>query len=165
MPSSGASCYAHRPDHVASLAIEERVSTGELRNADRHDRLALARYSGIAYEPALKTRSHRLRRPPADAGGRRLTQLAQREGWAPHATSLFKGGTASVSSWPPEVVLFSKALCEERWMAEEPLRQSASGAERRSAFSGELVDRLGIGVDAGANANAPSSLSGRPATG
>ncbi len=32
-------------------------------------------------------------------------------------------------------------------------------------LGGELVDRLGIGVDAGANANAPSSLSGRPATG
>lgn len=31
-------------------------------------------------------------------------------------------------------------------------------------LGGELVDRLGIGVDTGANANAPSSLSGRPAT-
>jgi uncharacterized membrane protein len=31
-------------------------------------------------------------------------------------------------------------------------------------LGGELVDRLGIGVDPGANANAPSSLSGRPAT-
>jgi uncharacterized membrane protein len=30
-------------------------------------------------------------------------------------------------------------------------------------LGGELVDRLGIGVDEGANANAPSSLSGRPA--
>jgi len=30
-------------------------------------------------------------------------------------------------------------------------------------LGGELVDRLGIGVDAGAHANAPSSLSGRPA--
>jgi uncharacterized membrane protein len=30
-------------------------------------------------------------------------------------------------------------------------------------LGGELVDRLGIGVDAGANPNAPSSLSGRPA--
>ena len=30
-------------------------------------------------------------------------------------------------------------------------------------LGGELVDRLGIGVDAGANANAPSSLSGSPA--
>jgi uncharacterized membrane protein len=31
-------------------------------------------------------------------------------------------------------------------------------------LGGELVDRLGIGVDNGAHANAPSSLSGRPAT-
>ena len=30
-------------------------------------------------------------------------------------------------------------------------------------LGGELVDRLGIGVDEGANPNAPSSLSGRPA--
>ncbi len=30
-------------------------------------------------------------------------------------------------------------------------------------LGGELVDRLGIGVDDGANPNAPSSLSGRPA--
>ena len=32
-------------------------------------------------------------------------------------------------------------------------------------LGGELVDRLGIGVDTGANVNAPSSLSGRPARG
>lgn len=31
-------------------------------------------------------------------------------------------------------------------------------------LGGELVDRLGIGVSEGANLNAPSSLSGRPAT-
>jgi len=30
-------------------------------------------------------------------------------------------------------------------------------------LGGELVDRLGVGVDKGANVNAPSSLSGRPA--
>ena len=30
-------------------------------------------------------------------------------------------------------------------------------------LGGALVDRLGIGVDPGANANAPSALSGRPA--
>jgi uncharacterized membrane protein len=30
-------------------------------------------------------------------------------------------------------------------------------------FGGELVDRLGVGVDPGANLNAPSSLSGQPA--
>ncbi len=30
-------------------------------------------------------------------------------------------------------------------------------------LGGELVDRLGVGVDDGANANAPSSLSGQPA--
>ena len=29
-------------------------------------------------------------------------------------------------------------------------------------LGGELVDRLGVGVDEGANLNAPSSLSGRP---
>ena len=31
-------------------------------------------------------------------------------------------------------------------------------------LGGELVDRMGVGVDEGANVNAPSSLSGRPAT-
>jgi uncharacterized membrane protein len=31
-------------------------------------------------------------------------------------------------------------------------------------LGGELVDRLGVGVDTGAHVNAPSSLSGRPAT-
>ena len=31
-------------------------------------------------------------------------------------------------------------------------------------LGGELVDRLGIGVDKGANPNAPNSLSGRPAS-
>ena len=31
-------------------------------------------------------------------------------------------------------------------------------------LGGELVDRLGVGVDSGAHLNAPSSLSGRPAT-
>jgi uncharacterized membrane protein len=31
-------------------------------------------------------------------------------------------------------------------------------------LGGELVDRLGVGVDHGAHLNAPSSLSGRPAT-
>jgi hypothetical protein len=30
-------------------------------------------------------------------------------------------------------------------------------------LGGELVDRLGVGVDDGANLDAPSSLSGRPA--
>jgi uncharacterized membrane protein len=32
-------------------------------------------------------------------------------------------------------------------------------------LGGELVDRLGVGVDPGANLNAPSSLSGQPASG
>jgi uncharacterized membrane protein len=32
-------------------------------------------------------------------------------------------------------------------------------------LGGELVDRLGVGVDPGANLDAPSSLSGRPAAG
>jgi hypothetical protein len=32
-------------------------------------------------------------------------------------------------------------------------------------LGGELVDRLSIGVDEGAHPNAPSSLSGRPASG
>jgi uncharacterized membrane protein len=31
-------------------------------------------------------------------------------------------------------------------------------------LGGELVDRLGVGIDQGAHLNAPSSLSGRPAT-
>lgn len=31
-------------------------------------------------------------------------------------------------------------------------------------LGGELVDRLGVGVDRGANLDAPSSLSGRPAS-
>jgi hypothetical protein len=30
-------------------------------------------------------------------------------------------------------------------------------------LGGELVERLGVGVDAGANLDAPSSLSGKPA--
>ena len=30
-------------------------------------------------------------------------------------------------------------------------------------LGGELVDRLGVGVDRGANLNAPNSLSGQPA--
>jgi uncharacterized membrane protein len=30
-------------------------------------------------------------------------------------------------------------------------------------LGGELIDRLGVGVDDGANMDAPSSLSGRPA--
>ena len=33
-----------------------------------------------------------------------------------------------------------------------------------SWLGGELVDRLGVGVDRGAHLDAPSSLSGRPAT-
>ncbi|MGH2542727.1 MAG: DUF2231 domain-containing protein [Ardenticatenaceae bacterium] len=33
-----------------------------------------------------------------------------------------------------------------------------------SWLGGELVDRLGVGVDTGANLNAPSSLSGQPAS-
>jgi uncharacterized membrane protein len=32
-------------------------------------------------------------------------------------------------------------------------------------LGGELVDRLGVGIDPGANLDAPSSLSGRPAAG
>jgi hypothetical protein len=32
-------------------------------------------------------------------------------------------------------------------------------------LGGELVDRMGLAVDEGANLNAPSSLSGRPAHG
>jgi len=32
-------------------------------------------------------------------------------------------------------------------------------------LGGELVDRLGVGVEEGANLNAPSSLSGEPAAG
>ena len=32
-------------------------------------------------------------------------------------------------------------------------------------LGGELVERLGVGVDDGANLNAPNSLSGRPAGG
>ena len=32
-------------------------------------------------------------------------------------------------------------------------------------LGGELVDRLGVGVDDGANLNAPNSLSGKPASG
>ncbi|MGH9853612.1 MAG: DUF2231 domain-containing protein, partial [Blastocatellia bacterium] len=33
-----------------------------------------------------------------------------------------------------------------------------------SWLGGELVDRLGVGVDTGAHLNAPNSLSGRPAS-
>ncbi len=39
----------------------------------------------------------------------------------------------------------------------------ALGAVVTGWLGGELVDRLGVGVDRGANLNAPSSLSGQPA--
>ncbi len=59
------------------------------------------------------------------------------------------------------------------WLLRRPMPENP----RRTAFAcsflavvlvtgwlgGELVDRLGVGVDPGANLNAPSSLSGRPA--
>jgi uncharacterized membrane protein len=38
------------------------------------------------------------------------------------------------------------------------------GGAHTGWLGGELVGRLGVGVDDGANLNAPSSLSGRPAT-
>jgi uncharacterized membrane protein len=38
------------------------------------------------------------------------------------------------------------------------------GAAVTGWLGGELVDRLGVGVHTGAHLNAPSSLSGRPAT-
>ena len=41
----------------------------------------------------------------------------------------------------------------------------ALGAGVTGWLGGELVDRLGVGVDRGANLNAPSSLSGQPADG
>ena len=61
------------------------------------------------------------------------------------------------------------------WLIRRPDAVSPSGAGFGFSFGGfllalvtgwlggELVDRLGIGVDEGANVNAPSSLSGRPA--
>jgi uncharacterized membrane protein len=62
------------------------------------------------------------------------------------------------------------------WFLRRPAPQSPSSAALALSFvaiglalitgwlGGELVDRLGVGVDNGAHLNAPSSLSGRPAT-
>jgi uncharacterized membrane protein len=61
------------------------------------------------------------------------------------------------------------------WLVRRPDAPAPSGTAFGLSFAGflltlvtgwlggELVNRLGIGVDEGANANAPSSLSGRPA--
>jgi uncharacterized membrane protein len=61
------------------------------------------------------------------------------------------------------------------WLMRRPDALSPSGPALGLSFAGvllalvtgwlggELVDRLGVGVDEGANVNAPSSLSGRPA--
>src|SRR5439155_5397682 len=61
------------------------------------------------------------------------------------------------------------------WWMRRPLPTAPSGSALLFSFlgagvalitgwlGGELVDRLAIGVDEGAHANAPSSLSGRPA--
>ncbi len=61
------------------------------------------------------------------------------------------------------------------WLLRYPNRQQVPGAGLALSIiavaialvtgwlGGELVDRLGIGVDDGANVDAPSSLSGRPA--
>jgi uncharacterized membrane protein len=55
------------------------------------------------------------------------------------------------------------SLLEPGWMA-LTLEVIAIGLGALTAWlGGELVERLGIGVDRGANVNAPSSLSGRPA--
>lgn len=68
------------------------------------------------------------------------------------------------------VVLFAAS-----WLMRRPDALAPSGPAFGLSFAGfllalvtgwlggELVDRLGIGVDEGAHANAPSSLSGRPA--
>src|SRR5438046_1059417 len=62
------------------------------------------------------------------------------------------------------------------WFLRRPAPQSPSSIALALSFiavglalitawlGGELVDRLGVGVDNGAHLNAPSSLSGRPAT-
>jgi hypothetical protein len=67
------------------------------------------RYSGIALGTVFN-HERRIRRPPADAGERRGTQLAPRlsESYS-HNESCFLMGTASVSSCPTEVVpLFTR---------------------------------------------------------
>ncbi len=68
------------------------------------------------------------------------------------------------------------ALFVISWILRFPNRQHVPGAGLALSIiavgialvtgwlGGELVDRLGIGVDEGANADAPSSLSGRPAS-
>jgi len=62
------------------------------------------------------------------------------------------------------------------WFLRRPAPQSPNSVALALSFvaiglalitgwlGGELVDRLGVGVDTGAHLNAPSSLSGRPAT-
>jgi uncharacterized membrane protein len=66
-------------------------------------------------------------------------------------------------------------LFEVSWLLRKPVPQSPSMAAIILSFAGvglavitgwlggELVDRLGVGVNDGAHLNAPSSLSGRPA--
>ncbi len=61
------------------------------------------------------------------------------------------------------------------WFLRRPVPEAPSGAAFALSFigvalalvtgwlGGELVDRLGVGVDSGAHLNAPSSLSGHPA--
>lgn len=68
------------------------------------------------------------------------------------------------------------ALFIVSWLLRKPDPSHPSGAAFALGFvavvvalisgwlGGELVDRLGVGVDKGAHLNAPSSLSGRPAT-
>jgi uncharacterized membrane protein len=63
------------------------------------------------------------------------------------------------------------------WFLRRPAPEHPSGAALALGFigvalalatgwlGGELVDRLGVGVDSGAHLDAPSSLSGRPARG
>ena len=68
------------------------------------------------------------------------------------------------------ILLFSAG-----WLLRRPMPENPSAPAFACSFlavilalltgrlGGELVDRLGVGVDPGAHLNAPSSLSGRPA--
>jgi uncharacterized membrane protein len=89
----------------------------------------------------------------------------------PHNTrAKFVGGIHGLGN-ALVLVLFAAS-----WLLRRPDALSPSGPAFGLSFAGfllslvtgwlggELVDRLGVGVDEGANVNAPSSLSGRPAS-
>lgn len=83
----------------------------------------------------------------------------------------------AIGLWHGVGNLFVVLLFIVSWFMRKPLPTNPSTGALTLSFiavvlalvtgwmGGELVDRLGVGVDRGAHLNAPSSLSGRPATG